>query len=391
MLKGPERYADVASFAADLFPILDSIAAAWAERAARDNVPVTSYRATVPLTSEDAGDSRRTPYRVEEVAPRPAHPPDPSRPPMSIGAGKVAFQADGKVLVVSGDRLYFFVEDQPYAVVPPDGESARMAEARWAQHVGELGYAIVGPRQIHFLRGGKWRALAPPKRQSGGEVGPIVACLGSRGRLSIITAETDDSEGGPELWRTSGAHWVGPLAIPLGGEVRAMAEGAYGMLIVGGKGDKRARASFLGPDGGVMVYAQGVSNTPPLEVAVCGNERDAWAASGQMIFRFDRSAAEVELPDLNERPVQMALDLVGLPWLVTERSVLRREAALGTPTPGRSPWRVVAKRAQGAPRFAAIGFTPEGARVIDEASGSLRIVPSDLAGWRGPSGGPASG
>ncbi|MEO7094261.1 MAG: protein kinase [Polyangiales bacterium] len=386
MSKGAERYADVASFAAELFPLLERAAAAWTERAVRDNVPATSYRATVPVESDGP---RTSPIRVEEVPPRAPHPPDPSLSPLSIRPGVVAFQADGKVLAASGDRLFFFVEDQPYVVVPDAAARARIAEALFACHVGELGYAIVGPRAIQFLRAGRWRSLDLPKRADGGEVGDIQAGLGARGRLAVITAETEASEGGPELWRTSGSHWVGPLAIPLNGDVHAMAEGPWGMLLVGSKGGKRARASFLGPDGATNVYAQGVGNTPALLVAACGNERDAWAASESRIFRFDRSAAEVEHVDLGERPVQMALDLVGIPWLVSERRVLRREAPAGhTPlsTGGISPWRVLHRREESSPRFVAIGFTPEGARVLDEAGGSVRIFPSDVGRWRAPDG-----
>jgi serine/threonine protein kinase len=386
MSKGPERYADVASFAADLFPLLENAAASWTERAARDNVPATSYRATVPVESDGP---RTTPLRIEEVAPRAPHPPDPAAAPLAIRPGAVAFQADGKILAASGDRLYFFVEDQPYVVVPDAAERARIAEARWACHVGELGYAIVGPYAIQFLRAGRWRSLKPPTRQDGGEVGEIQACLGARGRLAVITAETDASEGGPELWRTSGAHWLGPLPIPLNGDVHAMAEGPWGMLLVGSKGGKRARASFLGPDGATNVYAQGVGNTPALLVAACGNERDAWAASESRIFRFDRSTADVEHADLGEVPVQMALDLVGIPWLVTEHHVLRREGVAGqTPLSagGASPWRVLHRREAGLPRFVAIGFTPEGARVIDEVGGSVRVFPSDVGRWRSADG-----
>jgi hypothetical protein len=308
---------------------------------------------------------------------------------LAIRPGAVAFQADGKILAASGDRLYFFVEDQPYVVVPDAAERARIAEARWACHVGELGYAIVGPYAIQFLRAGRWRSLKPPTRQDGGEVGEIQACLGARGRLAVITAETDASEGGPELWRTSGAHWLGPLPIPLNGDVHAMAEGPWGMLLVGSKGGKRARASFLGPDGATNVYAQGVGNTPALLVAACGNERDAWAASESRIFRFDRSTADVEHADLGEVPVQMALDLVGIPWLVTEHHVLRREGVAGqTPLSagGASPWRVLHRREAGLPRFVAIGFTPEGARVIDEVGGSVRVFPSDVGRWRSADG-----
>ena len=378
MLQGEERYVDVPSFAAELFPILERIASQWGERAARDNVPVTSYRPTVPLTQNQV-DTKRPPYRIDEVPAKRPHPEDPSAPPISLRVGGVAFQADGKVLVCSGDRLYFFVDDQPYVVIPPAQSQTTklLEETRWACHVGELGYALVGPRHVEFVRAGKWRALSLPRREGGGEVGEVQACIGTRGRLGVITAETEESEGGPELWRTSGQHWLGPLPIPLNGDVHALAEGPYGMLIVGSKAGKKARASFVGPDGSTNVYAQGVSNTPALLVSTCGNEREAWAASETLIFRFDRGAAEIERDDLHDRPVHMALDLVGIPWLVTEHAVHRREAAETS-----KRWRTIYQRADGAPKLIAIGFTPDGARVLDAIGGSVKILPSDIEQWR---------
>ncbi len=381
MRVGEPRHADVASFAAQLFPLLEHVAEAWAERAGRDNVPATSYRATVPVERISTPASSRATL-VDEVRARTPHPPDPARPPLALSPGKVAFQADGKILVVCGGDLYFYVDDQPYAVVPPTEERARIAEAKWATHVGEPGYAIVGERHLHFLRTGKWRAVSPPTREGGAAVGDIQAILGSRGRLAVITAENDESEGGPELWRTSGGHWLGPLPIPLNGVVHAIAEGPYGMLVVGSGTNGRGRASFLAPDGATTVFARGVSHGPPLLVGVCGNERESWAASHTQILRFDRSAAEVEHDALGDVPVCMALDLVGLPWLVTRRRILRRETSGPTPAGGASRWRVVCDRPAGAAPFVALGFTPEGARVLDAAGNSVHVVPADVEHWR---------
>ena len=404
MTEGPERYADVAAFAAELFPILERIAANASARAVRDHQPVTVYRATVPLTSSQLEAGRQS-YRVEELPPRAPHPPDSAQEPLALRPGAIGFQADGKLLALDGPHLYFFVDEQPYRVIAPTvtdatdlvsgGARSAVAGCRWVVQAGELGYALVGPRTLLFVRAGKWRTVDLPARRGGGAgqgIGDIQACIGARGRLVVVTAETDDSEGGPELWRYGHARatpthaadreeWSGPIAIPLNGEVAAMSEGPYGTLLVGAKGGKKARASFLAPDGATTVFASGVSHGPPLVVATCGNERDAWAASTTTILRFDRGNAEVERADLQEQPVHMALDLVGIPWLVTERAVHRREAG-DTST----RWRTIYRRADDAPRLVGIGFTPDGARVLDELGGGARIVPSDVGEWRGARG-----
>lgn len=382
MFSGTERYADVDAFAADLFPILERITAAWTENAARENRPATVYRPT--LLVDAAGSHPEPTYTIEELAAVAPHPPDVTAPKLELRPGAAAFQADGRVLAVSGARLYFFVDQRPFAVAVPDRareaeHRARLAETRWVSWLGDLGYAIVGPRHLLVLRGGQWRELAMPARAGGGEVGDIVAVLGARGRFSIVTAETDDGDGGPELWRTTDAlTWGAPATIPLnGGEVRAAAEGPYGTLFVGARG-KKARATFVAPDGGNVVYTTGLAAAGDLLVATGGNERELWAASSAGIVRFDRAAAEPEHGDLGEAPIAMALDLVGLPWLVTQRAVYRREAIAGAS----SPWRRIHARPQAKPPLVAIGFTPEGVRVLDAEGASLRIIPADIAQWR---------
>jgi hypothetical protein len=386
MFTGPERYADVDSFAADLLPVLDRVAEAWTARAARENRPATVYRPTMLVNA--GGDAKPEPtYTIEELAAAAPHPIDPSEPTLAIAKGAAAFQADGRVLAISGSRLYFFVDQRPFAVSSPDKardaeHRARLRETRWVCWLGDLGYAIVGPKHLLMLRGGAWRELALPVREggaAGGEVGEVIACLGGRGRLSIVTAETDDGDGGPELWRTiDGATWTGPTTIPFnGGEVHAAAEGPYGTIFVGARG-KKARATFLAPDGGNVVYTNGLASAGDLTVATGGNERELWAASSAGVLRFDRATAELETEDLGEAPVAMALDLVGIPWLVTERGVHRREALAGAT----SKWRRIHVRPANKPPFAAIGFTPEGVRVLDAGGSALRIIPADIAQWR---------
>jgi hypothetical protein len=77
----------------------------------------------------------------------------------------------------------------------------------------------------------------------------------------------------------------------------------------------------------------------------------------------DQEAVEVD-----EAPVAMGLDLVGVPWLVTAHAVLRRRA-LG----GAVAWRAVYRRDPGRPALVGVGFTPEEARVVDALGSSVYL------------------
>jgi hypothetical protein len=377
---GQERYRDIDAFADAVVPALERLAEAWTRKAANEQRPATAYRPTLMLTTDQLdGDSVH--YDITEVAAKSRRGAQEGEK-LNLRPGCVAFQADGRVLAASGDGLFFFVDDRPFPVALPKDSSSyaeQVRQARFVVNLGELGFAIVSPKRVLMLRSGKWSLLAAPARAEG-EVGEIQASLAMRGGLAVVTAETDESEGGPEVWRTSdGVAWGAPIAIPMnGGDVHVASEGPYGTLFVGSKQGKRARAAFLGLDGPAISYTGGVGQAPPLLAATCSNDRTAWAASNASVLRFDRSSAEVEPTEHGETPVHMALDLVGIPWLVTERSVLRREA-LSTA----SKWRLVHRRDALAPPFVAMGFTPDGARVMDSTGGGVRIVPGDVARWRG--------
>ena len=120
-----------------------------------------------------------------------------------------------------------------------------------------------------------------------------------------------------------------------------------------------------------------MGNGPPLRLALCSAERESWGVSNETILRFDRGSAEVELTTLEHPPVHIAADIVGLAWLVTEHSVLRREAS-GTA----QRWRTVYAREVARPKLVAIGFTPDGARVVDATGASVRLTPNDIDRWR---------
>ncbi|MFI5299785.1 MAG: hypothetical protein ACHREM_16990, partial [Polyangiales bacterium] len=376
MREGVERYADVPGFTAELLPLLEAIAARWTERATRENLPITAYRATITVREED----RERPCHFEALEIRPIHPPTTPPAIHALSPISVAFQPDGKLLARDGDRLVFLVDRQPYAVVPPsiDGANIALDESWRVIHAGELGFAIVAPKKVLFVRGGRWSVMPTPFDPSGREVGEICAVASARGQLVVVTEETDDSEGGPELWRTSdGERWSAPVAIPIGGVVRAVSEGPYGTLLVGDKNGKRGRAAFVAPDGTTTVFASGVASGPGLHLALCSHEREAWGATPSSIVRFDRGAADTELDSLEAKPTALALDLVGVPWLLSEHAVYRRD---GASTARR--WRCVLERPRGVADLVAIGVTPEGARVIDREGSGVRVVPGDVDRWR---------
>ena len=386
-LTGPRRYETVEQFGAELVPILERIAAVWRAHAARESKPATAYRPTSLVASSDASGA---PTRVEELPAKRPKPYDPSEPAVGLRAGCIAFQPDGKVLACSSTRVFFFLDGQPYLTSPPAGLSreahrAAIAATRWVQYLGDKGYALIAPRQLRTIRGGQWSELPLPRRAGSengvgvaqDDVGEVHAATGARGRLAIVTGETDASDGAPELWiAASGDTWEPPIAIPLNGEVHAIADGPFGMLVVGSRGGKRARAAFLSPDGGINVYAAGLANVGALRLALCGAEREAWATSDAQIVRFDRNAVEIEHEKIDDDPTALALDLVGVPWLVTARTVWRREL-----TGSRAAWRALHRRSSG-PSLMAIGFTPDGATVLDADGGIVRIAPSDLRSWQ---------
>jgi hypothetical protein len=194
--------------------------------------------------------------------------------------------------------------------------------------------------------------------------------------FGVVTAETDDS-GGPELWTSAdGASWSEPLILPLGGDAHSVSNGPYGFLVVGSRRGTRARALFLGFDGQASVYTGGVNERAPLRVALCGAAREAWGAGAGFVMAFERGAVRPEPVEQAGQPTAMALDLVGVPWLVCERMLLRRHVDAGN-----AIWRVYYRRPEGSAPLIAVGFTPEGARVLDAHGGGATVVPRDIESW----------
>jgi hypothetical protein len=379
MFTGPERYTDVEAFAAQLLPRLERVAALWTARAARENAAATAFRPTQMLQSRDIDPAVEARATVRE---RPGSPIEGTNSTFTefseIRPGNVVFQPDGKLLARLGDRLVYFVDGEPHKVSVADDFRGDVGASRWVVRGPAGGFAVIGPSRIVLIRGGRMTSMPLPSRSTGGEVGEIQAVIGDGRVFGVVTAETDDGNGGPELWKSAdGSSWSGPSVLPLGGDAHAIATGPYGMLVVGSRKGTRGRAMFLGLDEHTTVFTAGVNDRPRLDVAVASAGRECWAAGVGILLRFDRGLATTERAEMNGAPTAMGLDVVGVPWLVTERGVLRRQVEANT-----GVWRVYHRRADALPALVGIGFTLDGAVVVDERGGIVEIEPHDVAMWR---------
>ena len=378
MFVGPERHSSIAELQRDILPLLEDAARQWTSRAVRENRAATAFRPTRMLGMTQLA-SGGPPAVIHEIEARTIAGTasslldsvvEPAEP------GSIVFQPDGKILARFGERILYFVGDRPHKVGVPDADLPLVAASKWVTRGPGGGFALVGPAHVLLVRGGAFTRMPLCVRTGGGEVGAIQAVIGDGRMFGVVTAETDDGDGGPELWTsTDGATWAPPRVLPLGGNVAALANGAYGCTVVGSKNGRRARALHLGLDGQVSVFTTGVNDRPPLVACVSGAGRESWAAGQGFVLRFDPSGvAEEKVEDL-EPPVAMGLDLVGVPWLVTPRAVLRRHDA------DQPIWKLYYRRDAYAAPLIAIGFSSEGARVLDTRGRGARIVPSDVEVW----------
>ncbi|WP_437626952.1 protein kinase domain-containing protein [Sorangium sp. So ce1151] len=366
----PARVATVDALAAAVLPALEAVAARWIERESKEQRPVTQFRRTRTVPSDEGVQATR-----EVVPPSPL----PGGRALCLAPGEVVFQPGSFAFACSSGGLYCFSQREPqlFDVAVPEEVLPHLAETRWLARGPGGGVALVGPAHVLLFRGTDFALATLPRRASGGAVGPIVAVLGDGRAFGVVTAETEDGEGGPELWLSQdGARWSEPLLLPLGGEVNAVASGPLGFFVAGSFRGKRGRAMWLGYDGKAQVFAAGMNDKPPLEVAVAGAEGAGWAAGAGVVMRFDQSGAAVEASEGEGRPMAMGLDEGGVPWLVTEREVLRRHGA-GVPL-----WKRYHAQAEGAPGLVAIGFHPAGVRVVDELGGGVVLRPADFATTR---------
>jgi hypothetical protein len=371
MFAGEERFASPGVLASELFPLLDRCASAWKARCSVEGRASTAFRSTLAIKSSGAS---APPISIRETSwsgdtgPETALLPEKLEP---ATPGSAVFQPDGKVLVRFGDRVFYVAGDRPLRVAVPAVHHETVAASRWLARGPGGGFAFVGPRHVLLVRGSGFTRMPLPER-AGDDVGEIHAVIGGGGVFSVVTAETEDGDGGPELWTSSdGAAWAPPIVLPLGGVVRAVSHGPYGFLVVGERRREhgaRGRALFLPFDGHPSVFVSGVNDGPELLVAQCGAAGAGWSAGAGFALEFQRGAVAREAVEVDDAPVAMGLDLVGAPWIITEWAALRREVESGT-----SRWRVIYKRERGRPPLVAIGFTPEEARILDARGGMIHV------------------
>jgi hypothetical protein len=122
---------------------------------------------------------------------------------------------------------------------------------------------------------------------------------------------------------------------------------------------------------------RGLRDKPPLHAALASADRITWAAGDGCMLALDRGAVTVEEVATPARPVAMGLDPLGIPWLVTARAVMRRS------THGDAPaWRLYHELEPGEPPLVGIGFSANGARVVDAQGGGAVLKPLDVDAWQ---------
>lgn len=371
----PARHAAVDELAQELLPLLEAAAARWTERAIRENRPATRFRSTRLL--HEAPASQGPPRVAVREIPAPRLPEMAGLAPAAPGG--VVFLPGAWGFARFGERVFCFAHAEPrFMEVPvPREHRAALGASRWLVRGPTGGVAFIGQEHALLLPRTTLVPGALPARE--GEIGPIQAAVGDGRTFGVVTAETDDSNGGPELWLSrDGASFGAPIILPLGGDVHALAPGPLGMLVVGGRRGARGRALLLGYDRQAQVITAGVNERPPLHAAVAGVEGEFWTAGAGFVLRVDRGGASEEsvewaLEAPAGAPVAMGLDLAGIPWLVTDRAVLRRHGA-NAPV-----WRAYYTRPDGAPPLVAIGFTTAGVRVFDALGGGALLQPEDTS------------
>ena len=379
LLRGTRRYATVDAFAGELVPILERAAARWASRAAAKDRPATAFRSTQLASFQN---QVVTPLvRVEEL---------PAADSSSIGhalaravspaeRGGAVFQPDGKILARFGENLVYVIGDRAHRVLVPADAVVDVRTSRWLCRGPGGGFAMVGEGHILGVRQGKFERLPFPRRPGGEEVGDIQAVTDAAGTFGVVTGEADD-RGGPELWTWSSGGWEEPTVLPLNGDAHAIALGPYGYLVVGSRRGLKARSLQLTFDGQATVVTSGVNERSPLRTCVCGAGREAWAAGDDYLLSIQRGhvvAEEVDMA-LPLRPVAMALDPGGVPWLLGERGLLRRHVDSGVPR-----WVPYYSRAEGAAPIIGFGFTRSGCRLFDALGGGALVIPHDTSNWAG--------
>ena len=344
--RGPDRYADVPSFAADLLPLLEEAA-----------LPMIG---TSPLADTFFLDSVRIASPELEVEELPA-------PPGEVSVdGAALVQADGKILARIGRRLIYFVDDKPNAVTLLKELVPLVAQTQWIVPGPSGGFALLGPRHfIHFSRG---RANLVPLPVRVGEMGAVVSAVTTNGELCIVTAETPASDGGPELHRTrDGVTWDPPERVDvMNGSVRAVASVEGGVVLVGASANgKYDRVAVALRDGARRVCPPAVSELGALEVVAVGPFGEVVAAGAFFVAKITRDErVRVALPN-EDAPRAICIDRVGAIYLATSHALLRGGTSGG--------FEIIHRRDPSLPSYVAIGVTDHGVCAVDAAGGRTRL------------------
>lgn len=370
LLTGTERYADVASFTNDLFPLLEQVAEKWKSRARREK------RAATTLRSPKLSASEHVTTPILGIAERPARwntEPNPAMAPS--GPVLAVFQPDGRVLGLFSNQLVSIIHGEAAAVGLRPELSSLLRETKWIVRGPIAGFVLAGAQHLMLIgRGPEPTLMELPKPRDGTPLGPIVATVGDGRMLGIVTSDPEDSETNLELWVSeNGVSWSEPFEVPLGGYVHAMANGLSGLFIVGGKRGGTGRALQLGHDEICRILTQRLRKRPPLLVASSGIGKDCWAAGEDCIVRLDSDSVDAESAQSFGIPLAMVLDMIGIPWLLTSDKVLRRHGGGGS-----TEWVVYHERPRNKPPFVALGFTGEGAHVLDAHGDTTLLVPHDI-------------
>ncbi len=370
LLAGIERYPDVASFAADLFPLLEKVAEKWRTRARRERRAVTTLRS--PKTS--ASGLVTTP--ILGTAERPARWNTDNHPTNGAGNKVLAvFQPDGRALGLFGHQLVSIIHGEAGIVGVKPEITPLLASTKWIVRGPISGFALVGTQHILLIgRGPEPILMNLPKSRDGKTLGPIVAAVGDGRMFGVMTANSEEDEENLELWVSeNGVSWTEPFEVPLGGTVHAMANGISGLFVVGGRRNGTARALHLGHDEICRILTQKLRKRPTLLVATPSVGKECWAAGEDCIVRLDPEMVEAENAQSFGIPIAMALDLIGIPWLLTADKLLRRHGG-GSVT----EWVLYYERETDKPPFVALGFTCEGVHVLDAGGNTTLVVPHDI-------------
>ena len=376
MFNGPPRFGSVSELAAALLPLLNDAAARWKAKAAKEQRAVTAFRPTQRLGGDALGASAPLAIVREHAASEIVGTQTPVREAVSapMTPGCVVFQPDGKVLARVGSRLLYFVQDVPHKVrVDPDvaaargrdpldharprrglcadGPAARAPRPRWQpdpdaaprhdggsashlrrrrrrprvrrRHRGDGGQRRPGALALHRRRDMERARGAPAQRMPRGQSPTAPSASSSSARWANAVARCSSA--------STGRSWSTPRRCSSGRRCSSRCAAPIA------RPGARARASCCAS---IAAWPRPSPSRPPPRPSRSRSIR--WAYRG----------------------------------LVTEHAVLRRHVDGGL-----AGWRTYYSRPGEVPALLAIGFTPDGARVLDASGGTVHLTPHDAEAW----------